>query len=181
MERFLVTSIKILSSLVLLTPLIVMTDPLPPTFFPFIVGKALYARTLIEILVGLSIVLILRYPRYRPKWSWLLTIMIMYLGIVLLASSMGVSPQRSIWSTYERMSGWIDIAHWYFYAAVLICSHRKFVDWTRLFNFNLAISLILGFLGLTQYYGVGLLPYLQEGGRIEITLGNPTYVGAYMW
>ena len=38
----------------------------------------------------------------------------------------------------------------------------------------------MGLLGLTQYYGLGFLPYLQEGGRIEITLGNPTYVGAYM-
>ena len=180
MERFLVTSIRILCAAVLLTPLIVMTDPFPHTFFPFIVGKALYARTLIEILVGLSIVLILRYPGYRPKWSWLLTLMMMYLAIVLLASSMGVSPQRSIWSTYERMSGWVDIAHWYLYASILICSHRTFVDWTRLFNFNLAISLVLGILGLTQYYGLGFLPYLQEGGRIEITLGNPTYVGAYM-
>ena len=87
MERFLVTSIRLLCFMVLLTPLIVMTDPLPATFFPFIVGKSLYARTLIEILVGLSIVLILRYPSYRPKWSWLLTIMIMYLAIVLLIFS----------------------------------------------------------------------------------------------
>ena len=180
MERFLVTSIRLLCFMVLLTPLIVMTDPLPATFFPFIVGKSLYARTLIEILVGLSIVLILRYPAYRPKWSWLLTIMIMYVAIVLLASSMGVSPQRSIWSTYERMSGWIDITHWYLYAAVLICCQRTLADWRRLFNFNLSISLIMGILGLTQYYGLGFLPYLQEGGRIEITLGNPTYVGAYM-
>ena len=79
--------------MVLLTPLIVMTDPLPQTFFPFIVGKSLYARTLIEILVGLSFVLIIRYPSYRPNWSWLLTIMIMYIAIVLLAASTGVSPQ----------------------------------------------------------------------------------------
>ena len=71
--------------MVLYTPLIVMTDPLPQTFFPFIVGKSLYARTLIEILVGLTFVLILRYPIYRPKWSWILTIMVMYVAITLLA------------------------------------------------------------------------------------------------
>ena len=180
MERFLLTSIRLLCFMVLLTPLVVMTDPLPQTFFPFIVGKSLYARTLIEILVGLSFVLIIRYPSYRPKWSWLLTIMVMYIAIVLLAASTGVSPQRSIWSTYERMSGWVDITHWYLYSVVLICSHRTFADWKRLFNINLSISLVLGLLGLTQYYGLGFLPYLQEGGRIEITLGNPTYVGAYM-
>lgn len=180
MERFLLTNIRLLCYLVLLTPLIVMTDPLPQTFFPFIVGKSLYSRTLIEILVGLSVVLILRYPSYRPKWSWLLTIMVMYIAIILLASAMGVSPQRSIWSTYERMSGWVDITHWYLYAGILICCHRTLKDWKKLFNFNLSVSLIMGLLGLTQYYGLGFLPYLQEGGRIEITLGNPTYVGAYM-
>ena len=86
MEKILLTSIRILSLMVLLTPLIVMTDPLPQTFFPFIVGKSLYSRTLIEIIAGLSIVLLVRYPAYRPKWSWLVTIMVMYVAIVLLAS-----------------------------------------------------------------------------------------------
>ena len=38
--------------LILALPLLVMSDPLPATYFPFIVGKALYGRVLIEIVFG---------------------------------------------------------------------------------------------------------------------------------
>ena len=74
MERTLLLSVKAALALVLLTPLIVMAPPLPSTLFPYIVGKAIYSRTLIEIALGLWIVLAIRYPAYRPPRSRLLPI-----------------------------------------------------------------------------------------------------------
>ena len=53
LERATLLSTKIGVALVFLSPLIVMSDPLPDTFFPFIVGKALYTRTLIEIVLSI--------------------------------------------------------------------------------------------------------------------------------
>ena len=54
--------------LLLLTPFVVT----PSTVYPFIVGKALYSRTLIEIAFALWAVLALARPGYRPPRSWLL-------------------------------------------------------------------------------------------------------------
>jgi O-antigen ligase len=180
MEKGLVASVRTLIVLVLVAPLIVMTDPLPATFFPYIVGKALFTRTLVEIATGLWLVLAFWYPSHRVPRTWLIAIFGAYVLIVLLSSLLGVSAQRSLWSTYERMQGWIDLAHWFAFTLVLASVFRSFRDWRALLNFNLAMSFIMGLLGIAQINGVQVLGYLTPSRRIDITLGNATFVGAYM-
>ena len=104
----------------------------------------------------------------------------MYTLVALLSAITGVSPQRSVWSTYERMQGVNDIAHWLIYVWVLTSVFRTWEDWRWLLNFNLGVSVLMGLLGLSQYFEVGALAFLRATPRLDITLGNPTYVGAYM-
>ncbi|MBM3933396.1 MAG: O-antigen ligase family protein [SAR202 cluster bacterium] len=179
-ENVLLNTIRVLLVMALLSPLIVMTEPFPSTFFPFIVGKALYYRALIEIAVGIWLVLVLRDRTYMPPKSWLLPILGGYVFIALLASLLGVSMQRSLWSTYERMQGWVDLAHWYLYVVVAASVFRTWLPWRIALNFNLGVSIVMGLLGLTQYFDFGILPFLRTTQRLEISLGNPTYVGGYM-
>ena len=91
----------------LLTPLIVS----PSTAFPFIVGKALFARTVIEIVLALWLMLLIRRPEYRPVASTLVVLFGLFLLGALISGLFGVSPQRSIWSNYQRMTGVFDLAH----------------------------------------------------------------------
>ena len=179
-DSVLIIAIKVLLALVLVTPLIVMARPLPDTFFPFIVGKAIYYRTLIEIAFGLWIVLALRDPRNRAPRSLLLPILAIYVFVTFLASVFGVSQTRSMWSTYERMQGFVDVAHWLLFVWVATAVLRTWIDWRALLNFNLLIAAIMGILGLSQQFQWGWLVYLSGGRRLDITLGNPTYVGVYM-
>ena len=176
----LLVSIWTVAPLVLLTPLIVNAPPFPHTFFPFIVGKSLFARTLIEIMVGLWLILAIRFPAYRVPRSWVLLLFAIWVGVGLLASLLGVSPQRSLWSTYERMQGWVDLFHWLAFAVVVSSVFRSWPSWRTLLNFNLAVSVALGLMGLAQYFDINVLSYLKPSPRIDITLGNPTYVGGYM-
>ncbi len=182
METALLLTIRAGAFLVLVIPLIVNADPLPNTFFPFIVGKALYGRALIEALTGLWVVLALRFPAYRPPRSWLLIIFGVYLVVGILASVLGVSPIRSLWSTYERMQGMVDLAHWFALTVVLVSVFRSNVDWRALLNVNLGVGLVVAVLGVFQNFDAArwIFPFLLARDRIDITLGNPTYVGAYM-
>ena len=180
MEFRLATAIRIVLALVMLTPLIVMTDPLPHTLFPFVVGKALWSRTLIEIAFGLWIILLFRDSSYRFPKSWTLAVLGIYVLIALLATVFSVSPTRSLWSTYERMQGWVDLAHWATFVAVLVSTHRTWAHWRTLLNFNLGVGVLIGLLGLTQFFDIRVFEYLQYRNRLDITLGNPTYVGGYM-
>ena len=56
--------------------------------------------------------------------------------------------------------------------------------WWWLLNANLGVSLVIALLGLAQHFDVRVFDsifwYLQPTGRVDITLGNSTYVGAYM-
>ena len=180
MESGLVATVRTLVVLVLVAPLIVMTDPLPATFFPYIVGKALYIHTLIEIATGLWLILAFWYPSHRVPRSLLIPLLGLYVTVVLLSSLLGVSPQRSLWSTYERMQGWIDLAHWFAFTVVLASVFRSFRDWRAVLNFNLTISMIMALLGLAQMSNIRVLGYLEPTNRLDITLGNATFVGAYM-
>ena len=180
MESRLAAAIRIVLALVMVAPLIVMNDPLPHTLFPYVVGKALWSRTLIEIAFGLWIILLLRDSSYRLPKSWTLAALGIYVLIALLATVFSVSPTRSLWSTYERMQGWVDLAHWATFVVVLVSTHRTWAHWRTLLNFNLGVGILIGLLGLTQFFDIRVFEYLQYRNRLDITLGNPTYVGGYM-
>ena len=164
--------------LVLVMPLVVTRD----TFFPFVVGKALYSRVLIEIAFAVWIVLAVRNASYRPVLSRLMIAFAVYLVVSLIASLAGVSPQRSIWSTYERMQGVVDLAHWVAFALALTSVFRIRQDWRHVLNLSLLIGVVMALMGAAVMVGWELPVYdfLEAGQRIELTLGNPTYVGAYM-
>ena len=71
--------------LILLTPFIVT----PQTAFPFMVGKAVYSRVLIEIVFVCWGMLALLSPPYRPPRSWLLILLAVALGVAVLSACLG--------------------------------------------------------------------------------------------
>ena len=180
MERTLLNTTRLILALILVTPLIVTDAPLPATYFPFIVGKALYARILIEIGFGVWLVLALRNDSYGVPRIWLVPIFGIYVAVTLASAFSGVSFDRSMWSTYERMQGWVDLLHWFIFVIVLVSTHRTWDHWRTLLNFNLGVSFVLGLMGLAQHADQGIFSYMQATTRLDITLGNPAYAGCYM-
>ena len=180
MEKPLANAVRVVLALVLVAPLIVMADPLPSTIFPYVVGKAVYTRLLVELAFGLWLALVLWHPEYRLPRSRLLWVLAIYVAVVLVASFTGVSLQRSLWSTYERMQGWVGLLHYAAFSVMLASVFRTFRDWRLVLNVNLAVGFVMGLLGVSQMAGLDLLAYLVDAPRISITLGNATYVGAYM-
>ena len=193
----LAVTIRVVLALVLIVPLIVTTTPLPNTFFPFVVGKALWTRTLIEIAFGLWVILLLKDSSYRFPKSWTLAALGGYVLIALLATIFSASPTRSMWSTYERMQGWIDLAHWFTFALLLASVFRTWRHWLLFLNFNVGVGVVFGLLGLDQllyqFFDIRLTGFLGDTFmylhqktpawitfRLSVTLGNPTYVGGYM-
>ncbi len=197
---FLVFSIWVGLALILLTPFLVT----PQTLFPFVVGKALYTRTIIELVFGLWVALLVVSNRggqqcamakhqrgasgladgYFPPRSWLLVLLAVSLGVGVLAALFGVSLKRSLWSTYERMGGLVDTAHWLAFTVVVASVLRRDGDWRVLLNLNLGASLVVALLAVGQRYAVdvpffGALPE-RNPGRIGTVFGNATYLGIYM-
>lgn len=161
-------------------PLIVAT----PLFFPFITGKNFAYRAIVEITAGIWLALALMDARYRPKRGWILGTFALFILIIAIADAQGANPFKSFWSNYERMDGWITIAHLFVYfvvASVVMNTERL---WRRLFQWSMVISLYLSVYGLLQILGVVTLG--ESGGsaglssRIDATFGNPIYLAVYM-
>ncbi len=167
------------AGLVLLTPFVVTWS----TVFPYVVGKALYSRALIEIVVALWAALALVEPRYRPPRSWVLVALGAGLAVALAAAAAGVDWQRSLWSNWERMQGLVDRAHWCAFALVLASVLRTGTQWRLLLGVGTAVAAALAALAAAQalgweapHYGAGVR---AGGGRPSGPLGNPTFLGGY--
>lgn len=161
--------------LVLATPLIVT----PETIFPYVVGKGLFARSAIEVAFALWLALAFRQPAYRPPRSWVLLAFGAWALVSLAAAFAGVSATRSLWSTFERMQGVLDLAHWLAFAVVASSVFRSSRDWRQAFGVHLAVASAVALLGLGRHFGLLGWGVLVEGPRLASTLGNAAYLGAY--
>lgn len=147
-------------------------------FFPFITGKNFAFRILVEILFASWLLLALRDVSYRPSFSWILTAIAAFVGIIALADIFGAYPAKSIWSNFERMEGLVTLVHLllYFIVAGTVLSTEKL--WTRFFNTSVVASVIMALYGLLQIAGVFIIN--QGGVRLDGRLGNATYLAIYM-
>ncbi len=179
-ERLLLPPVRAGIMLVLLTPLVTA----PWTLYPFSVGKALWARALIAVVFALWAVLALWRPRWRPPASALLALLVAGLVPGLLSAWFGVSLQHSLWSTYTRMQGLVNAAHWVAFAVVVASVTRTPADWVRLLDVNLGVGLAASAFAIVRFAAPGApLPFpFMEGHwpRIGASAGNPIFLGAYL-
>ena len=174
-ENLLVHVVRVGVVLLLLTPFVVS----PRTIFPFVVGKALYSRSLIEIVFVSWALLALFKPSWRPPRSRILILLAIALGVAVLSASLGISAERSFWSNYERMQGVVDQAHWFALAVVLVSVLRTGRDWRVLLTLHLAAGVAMALMAVAEYHG-GHRGYAPDSTRAMSTLGNPIFLGTYL-
>ena len=154
----------------------------PPTIFPYLVGKGLLFRCIVEVVFVAWTVLAVLNPAYRPPRSLLLGLLAVALGVALASALLGVSVVRSLFSTYERMGGVLEQAHWFAFAVVLV-SVVRMAQWRLLLQANLIAGTVIALWAVGQHFDVEALlsSGSKEGyGKITATLGNPIHLGAYV-
>ncbi|NBV76670.1 hypothetical protein EBR66_00675 [bacterium] len=147
-------------------------------FFPFITGKNFAFRLFVEIAVGAWLALAFVHPQYRPRRSFVLGAFVFYAAALLLSALFSFNPVRSIWSNYERMEGWITIAHLVAYLTVCLSVMTSERLWRNWWMVSMLASIGIGLFGVLQL--MGALTINQGGIRLDATLGNATYLGVYM-
>lgn len=141
-------------------------------FFPYITGKNLAFRGLVEIAFALYIILALRIPTYRPKLSSIFIAFSTFIVVILAADIFGIYPFKSFWSNFERMEGFFTHLHLFVYFIMMSAVFTGEKIWTYFFQTSLGASVIMGLIGVGQI--------ASDGGRIFSRLGNSTYLGIYM-
>ena len=175
-DQWLLTAVRLCLVLVCLMPLVVSYS----TVFPFVVGKALYARALVEIAFAGWLILAWRVPQYRPPPSIVLLALLGWLAVSILTSFTGVNVTRSLWSDYARMQGMVELAHWCGFILVVAAVFRSVAVWRLLLTVNLAVSALVSALGLGHFFGLVDWVFLfSETSRAGSTLGSGLFLGAY--
>ena len=154
-------------------PLYISTSML----FPFITGKNFAFRIITEAVFVFWVWLAMVHPQYRPKLTFLFKAVTVFVGLVFLADIFGPNVYRSLFSNYERMEGFMMLGHLYLYYVMLVSVFRK-RDWMIFFHSTLVASLLVSYVGLRQK--MGLQVSMQGGFRVDSTIGNPTYLAAYL-
>ncbi len=151
-------------------------------FFPFITGKAFYFRILVELAFSSWIILAFLDTKYRPKFTPLTIGVTLFAVIALVADLLGVAPIRSIWSNFERMEGWLVVAHlWMFY---MVAVHMFGAGeegkrmWHRWLNMSLGVACIITIYALVQLFGGAAIH--QGSTRLDASLGNAAYLAVYL-
>lgn len=155
----------------------------PSLFFPYITGKNFAFRIIVEIIASAWLALALVCPPYRPKRNWILAAFALFVVVLAVADLQGVNPFKSFWSNFERMDGWVTLAHLLVYLVVAVSVLNSENLWRRLWQTSLCISMILSVYGLLQVAGILALGQVGSGGlaaRVDATFGNPIYLAAYL-
>ena len=180
LSRALRAALFVSLGLLLLTPFVVSTG----TMFPFVVGKAVWSRALIEVAFALWALLALRHAAYRPPRAWLLVLAAAGLGVSVLSAAFGVSLQYSLWTSYERMQGVVDQAHWVALAFVLASVVRGEGAWRMLLGAHAAAGAVVALIVIAGAAGLEVPFYGELPGhdarRASGPFGNPTWLSVCM-
>jgi O-antigen ligase/tetratricopeptide (TPR) repeat protein len=169
---------KALLGLATITPLVMATGG----FYPFLVPKALFFRTLTALSVALFFFLWARgviTPRteiLKNKISWLPAI---FLVIAYIASIQGVNFYHSFWSLFDRMEGLVGLTHLVSFFYLLLLSFNK-DDFKKIFTVGVWVSGVVAIIALMEWQH--LLPFLESQGvdRPAGTIGNPAFLASYL-
>ena len=161
----------------------VMAVPLIPLvwsnelFFPFISARGFFFRIVVETVFAAWVILALKDNHFRPKGSLVLWTLVIFTGVIFLADIFGISPYKSLWSNFERMEGFITLAHLFLYFLVSGAVLKE-VDWGRFFRISIGVSFFVSLYAILQLFHE--LSINQGSVRVDGTLGNALYLAAYL-
>lgn len=146
-------------------------------FFPFISGKGFLFRILVEVIFGMFAVLAVMDPAYRPRMTWIAKAVGVFTVVLFVADLFGANAMKSLWSNYERMEGFVLLAHLaaYFLVASTVFTRTR---WTQFWNISILASVIMSVYGLLQL--AGKVTINQGGVRLDATFGNSSYLAIYL-
>lgn len=136
--------------------------------FPFITSKQISFNILIEILFIFWVAFIVKYPKYRPKWSYISFGLVAFLTAIIVSSIFGVDFNLSFWGDIERMLGAFHILHFLAFYFIIITVMQSWTDWKIFLIISTVFATIVSLMGL--------------GGDAKAysTIGNTAYVSGYL-
>ena len=179
--------IKLLLLATALTPLVVVDSWY---FFPFVFGKAIFYRGVIETALILFVVLLLVQSYKNNQESeignWKFLKHPLFLFTFLFFVSAGVSSflapdaYRAFFGDMQRGEGFFGLLHYLIFLFIALAVFQK-KDWFYFFKISLAVALISDFYAWLQYFQVVRFPFaLSPAGQPGSFSGNAAFLASYL-
>jgi O-antigen ligase len=151
----------------LFTPLVFLRK----FFFPFVVPKTVFFRIFVDIILIVYALLVVSNKKYLPRLNAFTIAITVFILVVTIAALLGVNPEKSFWSVFERMTGLLSFYHLFAYFIVLSSVFKERKSWEKI----LTVSMIVGVL-LCFYTWFSKESFAQGGG----TVGNTSFLAGYL-
>ncbi|MES2060063.1 MAG: O-antigen ligase family protein [Patescibacteria group bacterium] len=168
---------SIIKAIIWALPAVALVVP-SDMFFPFITGKGFLFRVAVELAFCMYVGLAVVDASYRPKWNALSIAFAVFAGVMLIADIFAMNPSKAFWSNFERMDGYVTLAHMFLYFILLSSFLKTKKDWRNAMLAGISISIYMLFFCFLQIVGEATIN--QGGVRVDGSLGNAAYLGAYM-
>lgn len=181
MNTFFIRAARIFTGAALLSFLLVTRG----LYFPFITGKVLYFRSMVEI----ALFCLLSYLIYNPGYWTVIKerlrhpvsiAVLAYAFFYVLTSLTGINPGFSFWSNFERAEGGFQIIHYVTFYVLLISTYTTKQHWKWLISFLLIETLYVMLYATAQAFGIAPSFFIGSASQVAGTLGNASYLGGYM-
>lgn len=156
-------------------PLIIFSNFISPFHF----GKVIVFRSLIEIMAVLYILLIWRYPDYRPRTNLIFWSFLLFTFAFSLTTITSIQPYQSFWGTLERMGGLWTFWHYFVFFVILTAILKTKEEWFIFLEITVLVGVISAFYGFGQKTNFSF--FLGSGNRARIfgTIGNAALFAGY--
>jgi O-antigen ligase len=149
-------------------------------FFPFVSLKSVYFMGLAEIIFAAWVILMIHYPKYRPRLNAVAVALILFLAVQAASSIAGIDFIRSFWSKYERMTGLLMQIHLFgFFLVVSSCFKTK-GDWLKIFGVSVFAAVLMSIVSVIPAIGNKALGQMASVARGGATIGNSSFLGTYL-
>ncbi len=136
--------------------------------FPFITSKQIPFNILMEILFVVWLAFIVKYPVYRPRWSYITFGLAAFLAAITLSAITGIDFNLSFWGDIERMLGIFHVLHFFIFYLIVITVFREWNDWKVLLIISVIVATFVSINGL------------GANKKTYSTIGNTAYVAGYL-
>jgi len=153
-----------------------------PWFFiyPYIVPKVLFFRSLVLLLLALTLVIYF-YERKKQShkfWTPLAVVLVLFLVSLFISTFVGVDWQHSFWNNHERMLGSFTILHYLIFFFVIRYLFTSWEDWRKAFLVFSGVGMLVVLIGIIQKISPEFF-FNKGAGEVVSTLGNPIYLAGY--
>ncbi len=135
--------------------------------FPYITSKQITFNVIIEILLIFWVALLVKYPEYRPKQSFITFGLLAFWAVMTITCFTGVDFNLSFWGDIERMLGVFHLLHFLALYFIIITVLRNRQDWKLFLIYSVILAVIVSLYGITN-------------NKPDSTFGNTEYVGGYL-